>query len=202
MNTKKTIKTYVKNYRAALKEAGLTDIDSKMKAFVKRLRKMYASGNFRKHNIYPSTNTVFVYAVMAMCLEFKSFGYSDEDIIEFINKGLTSRWKLFLKILAVVNIFPNSFDLARKWNLSDHEKRVKDRRITYDYFKVTRNKVEYSISKCMFVEMFETYGSRGLCKIFCMTDELAYAGISKHVKFIRHSDLSDGPACHDEVIRR
>ena len=25
---------------------------------------------------------------------------------------------------------------------------------------------------------------------------------AKHVKFIRHSDLSDGPAYHDEVIRK
>ena len=36
----------------------------------------------------------------------------------------------------------------------------------------------------------------------CMTDEFAYAGLSRHVKFIRHSDLSDGLACLDEVIRK
>ena len=65
-----------------------------------------------------------------------------------------------------------------------------------------KDKVEYHISKCMYVEMFETYGIRELCKIFCMTDEKAYAGLTRHVRFIRHSDLSDGPACFDEVIRR
>lgn len=27
-------------------------------------------------------------------------------------------------------------------------------------------------------------------------------GLTRHVEFIRHSDLSDGPACHDEVIRK
>ncbi len=30
----------------------------------------------------------------------------------------------------------------------------------------------------------------------------AYSGLTRHVEFIRHSDLSDGPACHDEVIRK
>ena len=41
---------------------------------------------------------------------------------------------------------------------------------------------------------------RGLCKIFCLTDESAYANLQKHVKFIRHSDLADGKCCHDEII--
>ena len=36
----------------------------------------------------------------------------------------------------------------------------------------------------------------------CMTDETAYAGLTRHVEFIRHSDLSIGNCCHDEVIRR
>ena len=62
--------------------------------------------------------------------------------------------------------------------------------------------MEYSISKCMYVEMFAEYGIRPLCKIFCKTDEFAYAGLTRHVNFIRHSDLSDGPACYDEVIRK
>ena len=29
----------------------------------------------------------------------------------------------------------------------------------------------------------------------------AYANLTRHIKFVRHSDLSDGPCCHDEVIR-
>ena len=105
-------------------------------------------------------------------------------------------------MIAIINILPNSFNIAKKWNLGDHEKRVKDGSITYDYFTVSEDKVEYSISKCMYVEMFAEYGIRSLCKIFCKTDEFAYAGLTRHVNFIRHSDLSDGPACFDEVIRK
>ncbi len=202
MDTEKAIKTYSKSYRTALKKSGSADIDKKLKAFESRLREMYASENFKTHNIYPTTDTTKIYAVMAMCLEIRSFGYSDKDTIEIVNKGFEKRRNFFKRIIAVINLMPNSFDIARKWNISDHEKRMKDGSITYDYFNVSKDKVEYSISKCMYVEMFETYGIRSLCKIFCMTDEFAYARLPKHVRFIRHSDLSDGPACFDEVIRK
>lgn len=30
----------------------------------------------------------------------------------------------------------------------------------------------------------------------------AYANLTRHVEFVRHSDLSDGDACHDEIMRR
>ncbi len=202
MEIDKVIKTYGKNYRTVLKEGGFTDIAQKIDAFESRLREMYASENFKKHNIYPTTDAAKIYAVIAMCLEIRSFGYSDKDTIRIVNKGFEKRRNFFKRIISVINLLPNSFDIAKKWNISDHEKRVKDGSITYDYFNVGKDKVEYRISKCMYVGMFETYGIRGLCKIFCMTDEFAYAGLPKHVQFIRHSDLSDGPACQDEVIRK
>ena len=134
---------------------------------------------------------------------FGNNGYNNSNAIQAdVNRGFDKRRNRFKKIIAFVNILPNSFNIARKWNLNDHAKRTKDGSITYDYFTVTKDKVEYSISKCMYVEMFKTYGIQGLCKIFCMTDEWAYAGLPRHVVFIRHSDLSNGPACCDEVIRR
>ena len=74
MDTNKAIKTYGKYYQEALKRAGFNDIDNKMFAFENRLQEMYASDNFKTHNIYPTTDATYIYAVMAMCLELKSFG--------------------------------------------------------------------------------------------------------------------------------
>lgn len=202
MDTQKAIKEYGKYYRIALEEGRFDNIEEKMKTFEKRLKEMYSSENYKKHNIYPTINVTYVYAVIAMCLEIRDLGYSDKEIIEILNRGFDKRRERYRKIIAFLNNLPNSFNIARRWNINDHKKRVEDGSITYDYFNVSKDKVEYSISKCMYVEMFETYGIRGLCKIFCKTDEFAYAGLTKHVNFIRHSDLSDGPACFDEVIRR
>lgn len=145
-------------------------------------------------------NVEMVYSVITMCLELKEYGLSDNEIITFVNEAFKKRKKFFGALEKIINILPNSYQVARKWNISDHEKRVRDGSITYDFFEVSEGKVEYTISKCMYIEMFEYYGIRSLCKIFCMTDEYAYANLTKHVKFIRHSDLSDGEACHDEII--
>lgn len=198
----KQVKTYSKLYKAELKERKLSDIETRVNLYEQRLSKMYASEIFLKHNSYPTMNTVKIYAVIAMCLELKNDNYSDKEIIDFVNGAFKKKRKFFTAIIKMVNILPNSYQIAKKWNISDHDKRVKDGSITYDYFNVTEEKVEYSISKCMYIEMFEYYGIRGLCKIFCMTDEFAYANLPKYVKFIRYSDLSDGDACHDEVINK
>lgn len=163
---------------------------------------MYASDAYRKHNAYPTMNVERVYAVIAMCLELKTYApaLSDHEIIAFVN-GIFEKKRGFLRALGkCVNLLPNSFQIARKWNISDHDKRARDGSLTYDSFQVSDGKIEYIISGCMYMEMFKSYGIRGLCKIFCMTDEFAYSLLPKHVRFIRHSDLSNGDSCHDEII--
>ena len=198
----KSIKEYGQIYKAVLDNEGFQDAIKRLSDFEKRLSNMYASEQFRQHNIYPTMNVPTIYAVIAMCLELKDAGMSDNKIIDALDKGFEKRRTFFKKLIALINKLPNSFNIARKWNINDHAKRVKDGSITYDYFNVSKDKVEYSISKCMYVEMFNTYGIRPLCKIFCITDEFSYACLTNHVNFIRHSDLSDGPACNDEIIRK
>ena len=198
----KYIRKYSRVFEKVLKNISPGDVDTGLSEYKSRLSKMYASDKFKKHNVYPTINTIHVYAVIAMCLELKKIGMSDKEIIDAINKGFSRRRNFFKNIIAVINIIPNSYEIAKKWNISDHENRVKDGSITYDSFDISTDKIEYRISKCMYVEMFESYGIRGLCKIFCLTDEVYYAGLTRHVKFIRHSDLSDGESCFDEVIRK
>ena len=163
---------------------------------------MYASPQFKAHNIYPTMGVTSIYAVIAMCLELRSFGLSNEEIMSFTNAAFKKRRAFFDALIKLINILPNSFQIARKWNIGDHAKRVEDHSITYDYFDVTDESITYRISKCMYVEMFEAYGIRELCKIYCNTDTRSYNGLTRHVKFIRHSDLSDGPCCWDEVNRK
>ena len=139
---------------------------------------------------------------MAMCLELRDAGYTDDHIMSVVEKGLEGRWKTFIKIVKFIDLFPGSFAIVRKWNISDHTSRVKDGSITYDYFKADKDKIEYSICKCMYVEMFSSYGIRPLCKIFCNTDLILYSALTRHVEFIRHSDLSDGSRCFDEVVKK
>ena len=77
----KKIKSYSKYYRNILVNEGLEDIDRRMSSYKARLKEMYRSDGFKTHNIYPSTNVSFVYAVIAICLELKNAGYTDDRII-------------------------------------------------------------------------------------------------------------------------
>lgn len=199
---KKMIKKYSKIYKVALKENDFSDIDEKIKLYKQRLEEMYNSQMFEKHNVYPTMNVTKIYAIIAMCLELKKEKLSDKEIIDIINSGF-EKLRGIVKIIAkVINLLPNTYQIAKNWNINDYNNRVKDGSITYDYFNASDEKVEYRISKCKYIEMFEYYGIRSLCKIFCLTDETAYANIPKHVLFIRHSDLSNGECCHDEVINK
>ena len=202
MDIEKTIRHYAKIYRKVLISGRIKDIDDEITSYEKRLREMYNSETFQKHNRYPSTNAVHVYAVIAMCLGLKQFDLSDSQIIDIINSGFRMRRNFFKRLLQCIDMMPNAYQIARKWNISDHDKRIKDGSLTYDYFRVSEGKIEYCISRCVYVEMFETYGIRSLCKIFCMTDTTSYENLQRHVMFIRHSDLSDGSRCHDEIINK
>ena len=196
------IKRYAKIYKTALTKNSFSDIDVRVESYTCRLRKMYASPDFIKHNVYPTMDVVKIYAVIAMCLELKEEKLQDNDIINIVNSGFEKLKKVLAFLEKAIDSLPCAYKIVKKWNVSDHENRVRDGSITYDYFKVSEGKVEYRISKCMYADIFEHYGIRGLCKIFCLTDESAYANLTKHVRFIRYSDLSDGSCCHDEVYNK
>lgn len=202
MDMSKTIKKYAGIYRKTLAFVKSADADAEIDAYEKRLNEMYESEEFRKYTVYPTTNVTHVFAVIAMCLGLKQYNLSDSQIIDAINRGFSVRRNFFKRLLRFIDMLPNAYRIAEKWNISDHDKRVKDGSLTYDYFKVSEGKVEYSISKCVYIEMFELYGIRSLCRIFCMTDTTSYENLPKHVVFIRHSDLTEGDCCHDEILDR
>ncbi len=198
----KVIERYTRTYRRGLEAREFEDVDGMVTAYRERLRQMYASEAFGEHDAYPSMSVEHVYAVIAMCLELRERGLVDEQVIDTVNACFAARRRFFDVLVRVIDLLPMSYRIAERWNVGDHAKRVADGSITYDSFEVGDGKVEYRISHCMYVEMFERYGIRGLCKIFCMTDERAYAGLARHVRFVRHSDLSDGDCCHDEIMDR
>ena len=146
----KAIRKYTRLYSAALRKKRISDTDGKAAAYADRLETMYASDAFKKHNIYPTMDVPLVYAVIAMCLELRGFGFSDWEIMEFSDCVFRSRRKFFAGLMKLVNLLPCSYRIAEKWNIGDHEKRIKDGSITYDTFAVADGKIEYCISRCMY----------------------------------------------------
>ena len=139
----KTIRKYVGVYRKALVSRHFQNAEEKAAAYQSRLGEMYASDRFKAHSVYPTVNTVHVYAVIAMCLELKALGLSDAEIIGTINQGFTRRRNFFRRMIRAIDLLPNSFSIARKWNISDHDKRVRDGSITYDRLDAGKDRIEY-----------------------------------------------------------
>lgn len=200
MDIEKALKSYTKLFGKTLARSQVADAAKITWAFKTRLANMYASEDFRRHSAYPSIDTAKVYAVIALGLELREHGYSDGEIIDLVNCAFANLKRFFYAIEAVVDLFPCCYGVVRKWNIRDHAARIADGSIDYGFFEADEKRVTYSISGCRYVEMFEHYDVRSLCKVFCMSDTMAYEHLTRHVRFIRHSDLSDGPACHDEII--
>ncbi|MBQ1534416.1 MAG: L-2-amino-thiazoline-4-carboxylic acid hydrolase [Erysipelotrichaceae bacterium] len=198
----KRVGKYAKLYYSALTGMDFSDAGAMKEKYEERLQKMYDSPVFKVHDIYPTMNVSLIYAVIAMCLELKEKGMNDKEIMDFSDLVFRKRKRTFAMLERAIDTLPDVYRIAEKWNISDHEKRVKDGSITYDRFDVKDGRIEYSISRCMYVNMFEYYGIRSLCKIFCNTDISAYRQLKRHVKFTRYSDLSDGECCHDVIERR
>lgn len=196
------VRRYTSLFREAVRKSDIPWPDKMTEKYTARLTDMYNSDKFREHNVYPTTDVAKVYAVIAMCLEFREYGLDDDKIIELVNYAFRNVRMIAGYIAGAVDKTPCCYDLVRIWNVNDHAKRLKDHSITYDSFKCSRDKVEYCISKCVYVEMFNYYGIKELCRIFCMTDEHAYANLKNHVTFVRHSDLATGDVCFDEIMRK
>jgi hypothetical protein len=63
METKKVIKNYSEVYRKTLTATGMDAEDSDIISYERRLSEMYASDDFRRHSIYPTTDATNIYAV-------------------------------------------------------------------------------------------------------------------------------------------
>ena len=202
MDADRAVRKYAKLYRAELVRQGDDAADEKAAAYAERLAKMYASEQFAAHNVYPTTDATLIYAVIAMCLELREQGLIDAEIIDFTDCVFRTRKKAFAVLEKLIGVLPNCYKIVEKWNIDDHAKRVADGSIGYDLFEVGDGRIEYRISRCAYVDMFDAYGIRPLCRIFCKTDEFAYDNLTKRVTFVRHSELATGDSCHDEIMRK
>lgn len=198
----KSIAKHAKAFRRAARFAGVHDADTCVASFEHRLKDMYASELFHTHNVYPTINVERVYAVIAMCLELRECGLTDAQILNSVERAYDGKRRMYSILLSSIDLLPCSYAIVRRWNISDYKNRMADGSIDYDFFEVREHSFEYRISGCRYVDMFEAWGIRQLCKAFCETDTRSYACLTRHVEFIRHEDLSDGDSCHDEVLER
>ena len=199
---KNKVKRYTKLFKKGLKKNGFKDYKEQSLKYSKRLEEMYRSEKFKEHNIYPTMDMYKIYSIVLMCLILKEEGLSKEETLRITNSMFDGLRKVLSRIEKIIDALPFAWKIVKKWNIGEYKDRLKDQSITFENFMVMDEKISYRINKCMYYEIFSYYRIREYCKIFCNTDISAYSNLTKHVGFIRHSDLSDGEACDDVLYKK
>ena len=81
----KILNKYSKIYKDTLINNSFSSKDEMIYKYKKRLDEMYNSSVYQEHNVYPTMNVELIYAVIAMCLELKDEGLTDDEIINNVN---------------------------------------------------------------------------------------------------------------------
>ena len=114
--TEKDVRKYSAMYREGLKAMALSAPEEKMAHYTSKLREMYSSPQFKAHNIYPTMDVIGIYAVITMCMELRSYGLSNDEIMSFVDAAFKKRRAFFDTLIKLVNLLPNSFQIAKMMN--------------------------------------------------------------------------------------
>ena len=196
----KYAKKYAKMFSKATKELGRADWNSLYDTYYTRYLGHLESPEYIGYARYKTISLEKVYAAIThaqICLELgydlKEAQRIWEDILSRKIKKMTN------KVMLLIDALPNGYEITAGWLYQDAQARIAENCLTYGQLKYSGEKLEYRITRCAYVEIFEHYGIRNFAKVFCNTD-LCMAVMHRHTRFVRHSDLVDGDCCHDEII--
>lgn len=196
----KAEKKYARMFLRTMREIGRGDADKLYEVFYTRYLAHLNSPEFEEFSRYKTISLEKVYCAIThaqICLEL---GYSLGEAQHLWEEVLCRNFKKFFNgAMAFLDALPNGYTIVAGWLYKDAKERIAEDCLTYELLEYTDQKLEYKITRCAYVEIFEHYGIRQFCKVFCNND-LCMAVMKRHAKFIRHSDLVDGLCCHDEVV--
>ena len=197
----KYAKKYARMFANAMKEIGRNDSDVLHDAFRTRYLTHLNSPEFAEYSRYKTIALQKVYCAIThaqICLEL---GYTLEEAQWIWEKVLSRKFKkLFNRCMALIDALPNGYKIVAGWLYKDAKARIAENCLTFELLDYSDKKLEYKITRCAYVEIFEHYGIRNFAKVFCNSD-LCMEVMHRHAKFVRYSDLVDGPCCHDAVIK-
>ena len=102
--TEKDVRKYSAMYREGLKAMALSAPEEKMAHYTSKLREMYSSPQFKAHNIYPTIDVIGIYAVITMCMEMRSYGLSNDEIMSFVDAAFKKRRAFFDTLIKLARV--------------------------------------------------------------------------------------------------
>lgn len=202
MNKKmKFVNKYAKLFLKTMEEIGREDSQTLYETFRTRYINYLNSKEFIEFSRYKTISLEKVYCAITFAKICTESGYSLDEAQEIWEEVLTKELKRKINnIFKVIDNLPHCYKIVSGLLYKDAKERIAENCLTYELLEYNKEKLEYKISRCAYVEIFEYYGIKQFCKVFCNND-LCMNTLHKRAKFIRHSDLVDGKCCHDEIIK-
>ena len=200
MNKKRCVNKYSKLFADTMRQYNRNDTEKLYDEFKTRYLAHLNSKKFKEFSKYKTMRLEKVYCAITFAQICTELGYSLDEAQKIWEETLTKKVKkLANNLCKFVDNLPNSYKIITSLLYKESQNRISENCLTFEVLKCNKEKLEYKISRCAYVEIFEYYGIKKFCKVFCNND-LCMNAFNKRAKFIRYSDLVDGNCCHDEIV--
>ena len=190
---------YSKLFAKAMKEIGRSDYKKLESMFRNRYMDQVCSDEYEEYSKkYGSIELERVYAAIIHALICLEIGISLteaqriwEEMIEQDEKKKAAFW------CGLVDKMGNGYKLVANHLEKEARKHKNDESMTFEILKVSEEKAEFKVTRCAYMEIFDHYGIREFCKVFC-NNMHSLDVMQKKGKLEIHSNLLESEYCHIE----
>jgi len=187
---------FSKLFAKAMKKIGRSDYKKLENMYRNRYMDYLCSDEYEEYREHGSIELEIVYAAIAhtkICLEI---GIALEEAMRIWEEMMIASERKNRRMLcSLIDNLKNGYKMAANHLEKEARKHKADESMTFEVLKRDEEKLEVKISRCVYVEIFEAYGLRELCRVFCNNIHCLDA-MEKSAKFEKYSSLLDGECCH------
>ena len=193
---------YSKLFAKAMKKIGRSDYKKLENLFRNRYMDHLCSDEYEKYAKHGSIALEEVYAAIThaqICIEI---GISIEEAMCIWKECIVADARKKANVMCgLLDNLKSGYKLLANCLEKEARKHKADESMTFEVLKREDDKLEVNISKCLYVEIFEDYGMRRLCRVFC--DRLnCLTNMQKSANYEKQESLLDGECCRMSFVRK
>lgn len=201
MAKEKSAKAYAKLYADVLAKNYGKDREKAYSKFYDKYMELVTSEDYEQFDREHGKNVPLLKIYVGLAVYFVStdFGYSFEECENIYYAMAKPIWDKSSKLVNFIEGLPHGFWLFT--HLLDKLEKGYEPSVVHSKSEFSKDKYEYVITKCAYIDIFEHYGIRKFCKVFCDSDIGVMGGMCKHAKYVRYHDMTEADTCHNAVVR-
>ena len=192
---------YSRLFAKAMKKSGRSDYKALESKFRNKYMDLVSSDEYSQYERYGSITLERVYAAITHALICLEAGISLEESKQIWEEMIESEKKKRSRVMCgLVDKLNRGYKMVANYLDKEARKHQNDGSLTFEILKTGEEKAEYKVTHCVCLEIFEHYGIREFCKVFCNNIHCLEV-MQKNAKFTSYSDLVDGEYCRVELTK-